>query len=262
MQLIPRYLVNNRITLIANEAGCVTEYRPVYNRNVPVYRGIDNVLQFRILNPDQKPINVAAYTPKFVAYDENMKMVIEHNGTLVAGDDSAATRGLFEVTITENDLLNLKQQYLSYTVYLEDSAGAKTLTYANSHFNACGTIYIDNCSFPGPIPTFEVSNFVQESFDADIFNSDTITAEPAINGNEALHTAVIYTNNFVGNVKVQATLSNQITDNTPWADIDTISFTGTETEPVPVNFNGVFSYIRFQSDANPDDKITKILVRN
>jgi hypothetical protein len=169
---------------------------------------------------------------------------------------------MFEVTITENDLLNLEQQYLSYTVYLEDSAGIKTLTYANSHFNACGTIYIDNCSFPGPIPTVEVNSFTQESFSSNIFNSSAVSAEPAINGNEALHTAVVYTNNFVGNVKVQATLSNQVTDNTPWADINTLSFVGTETQPVPVNFNGVFSHIRFQTDANPDNKITKILVRN
>ena len=52
MQLIPRYLVNNRTTIIANEAGFVTEYRPVYSRQIKVYSNIDNVLEFRVLNAD------------------------------------------------------------------------------------------------------------------------------------------------------------------------------------------------------------------
>ena len=57
MQLVPRYLVNNRIEIISNDAGFITEYRPVYQRQLKVYRGIDNKIQFRLLNADQKPIN-------------------------------------------------------------------------------------------------------------------------------------------------------------------------------------------------------------
>jgi len=38
--------------------------------------------------------------------------------------------------------------------------------------------------------------------------------------------------------------------------------TPTETEPTPVNFNGVFSHLRFYTETNPTDKISKILVRN
>ena len=41
-----------------------------------------------------------------------------------------------------------------------------------------------------------------------------------------------------------------------------LSTIGTETTPMPVNFNGVFSHLRFKTDANPADKITKVLVRN
>ena len=53
MQLIPRYLVSNRITIVVNETGFVTEYRPVYNRQLQVYKGIDNKIEFRVLNADQ-----------------------------------------------------------------------------------------------------------------------------------------------------------------------------------------------------------------
>ena len=53
-----RYLAPNRIDLLANEAGHITEYKPVYSRQLNVYKGIDNVLEFRLLNADQKPLDV------------------------------------------------------------------------------------------------------------------------------------------------------------------------------------------------------------
>ena len=97
-----RYLAPNRIEVLANEAGHVTEYRPVYSRQLNVYRGIDNVLEFKLLNPDQKPLDVDRYTPKFVAFDENNQMVISpRNGVnLQEGDSTAYTKkGLLKVTI-------------------------------------------------------------------------------------------------------------------------------------------------------------------
>jgi hypothetical protein len=117
MQFTPRYLVNNRINIVANVAGFVTEYRPVYQRQLQVYKGIDNVLQFKLLNAEQKPIPIETFTPMFVVFDENQNMIIERSCTLVPGDDSAALRGLFTVTITESDLLNVKDQFLQYNIY-------------------------------------------------------------------------------------------------------------------------------------------------
>ena len=260
MQLIPRYLVNNRTTIIANEAGFVTEYRPVYSRQLKVYKGIDNVLEFRILNADQKPIDVSNYTPKFQAFDENDNLVIEHDGVAITGDDSAAVRGLFKITVTDNDLLNIKSQYLKYNIHLINSSAEAVITYSNTHFGNDGVIYVSSEAFPGPRATYSVTTFSQT--DTNEWTSEHLNAEPAINGNEALHTAVIYADNYTGDVIVEATLDNQVTNQTGWATIDTLSFTGSETEPAPVNFNGVFSYLRFKTTADPANKISKILVRN
>ena len=257
MQLLPRYLVKNKITLVANEAGFVTEYNPVYQRHVQVYKGIDNILQFKLLNADQKPINTNLYTPVFVAFDENKHKVIEKD-CIVLDDGSSASKGLFQVTITEGELLNADQQYFSYTVYLVDQDNVNVLTYTDSHFGNNGIIYISGDAFPSIIDSKELSTFTQMG---DIWYSESIDAQPTINNNTALHTAVVYTENFVGNVTVQSTLENQITGTTAWADIATISFTGTETEPKSINFNGVFNYIRFMANSDPAN-INKILVRN
>ena len=259
MQLIPRYLVNNRITIIANEAGFVTEYRPVYSRQIKVYSNIDNTLEFRVLNADQKPVNIGNYTPKFQAFDENKNLIIEHDGVAIAGDDSAAIRGLFKIIISENDLLNVKSQYLSYAIHLVDSNGDKTLTYSDTHFGGKGIIYVDTAQYPAPKESLSVSTFLPENSS---WYSSSINAEPGINGNEALHTAVIYTDSYIGDVVVQATLDSNVTDATSWADIQTLSFTGSETEPTPANFNGVFNHIRFKTTASPANTISKILVRN
>jgi len=256
-----RYLVSNRTDVLANEAGHVTEYRPVYSRNLQVYKGIDNVLEFKLINPDQKPLDVDRYTPKFVAFDENRNMIIERDGVnLQEGDSTAYTKkGLFSVTITENDLLNVKDQYLSYNIYLVDFDETKIQTYANEWFDSAGVIKVSGSAFPGPSSSYNVGNFLQ---DDSVWYSEALDAQPGINGNEALHTTAVYTNNYVGDVVVQGTLENQVTGSTNWADVATVTLTGSETEPMPINFNGVFSYLRFKTTANPADTITKILVRN
>ena len=254
MTLIPRYLVDIRTTLVSNETGFATEYRPVYQKNLSVYKGIVNTLGFKLLNPDQKPYNLTGLTPKFVAFDENKRLVIEHDGVI-----SNANKGFFSVEINENDLLNLDQQYLSYNIYVVNSLNEKTLTYADEQLNATGTIYVSDTAFPGPAATHEVTTFTENNSE---FITQEITAQPALNGNEALHTAVYYTNGYAGNIKIQATLDNQVTLDTDWSDVVSTSFAGTEAEPTAVNFNGVYSYIRFVADADPSDTVSKILVRN
>jgi hypothetical protein len=261
MQLVPRYLVNNTTTVIADMTGFITEYRPVYSKQLQVYKGIDNVLDFRLLNADQKPVDITSYTPKFVAFDENNNMVLEKDATIL-DDGSTVTRGKFNVTITENELLNIKQQYLSYNIYLVETDGDKVLTYSQPNFGNDAVIYVNARTFPGPLVSYSVTAFEKEAVGVETWYSETVNAQPAINGNEALHTAAVYTSEYTGDVVVQATLDNQVTESTQWADIATLSFVGAEITPVPVNFNGVFSFLRFKTDADPADTITKILVRN
>ena len=180
MQLIRRYLLNNRIVLTANLAGQVTRYRSVYQRNINVYRNIDNVLQFEVKNADEKAVSILnTYTPKFKMWDENNTLVAEKDGTIIETSTPSKV-GQFTITLTENDLLNLKQQYMSYSVYLYHTNDAKNvLTYPNSHFGSQGTIYLNTSNFPGPKVSHEVKTFIQDTADNTIYNSETITADPA-----------------------------------------------------------------------------------
>lgn len=261
MQLLPRYLLKNKTNIVANIAGFSVEYSPVYQRTVQIYRGIDNVLQFRLFNADQKGIDLIGYTPRFVAWDENRNLVLELDG-VVQDDGSSAQRGKFSVTIQKNHLLDLKQQYLSYNIFLSKPDEPDTITYTDSHFGNDGKILVNTGAFPGAKTSKSISQFSQTGYDSGEYVSETINAEPAINSNSALHTATFYTQGFVGNVTVQATLENNVTEATQWADVATLVFDGEETEPVPVNFYGVLSFVRIKTDADPAGKITKVLIRD
>ena len=233
----------------------------MYTKQLQLYKGIDNVLEFRLLNADQKPVDITSYTPKLVAFDETNQMVLEKDCTIL-DDGSTVTRGKFKLTVTENELLNVKQQYLSYNVYLVETDGDKVLTYSQPNFGNDGVIYVNGTTFPGPLNSYSVTSFEQEAPAIETWYSETVDAQPAINGNEALHTVAAYTSSYIGDIVVQATLDNQVTGTTQWADIATMQLGGSETTPTPINFNGVFSHIRFKATANPADKITKVLVRN
>jgi hypothetical protein len=206
-------------------------------------------------------VDITSYTPKLVAFDETNQMVLEKDCTIL-DDGSTVTRGKFKLTVTENELLNVKQQYLSYNVYLVETDGDKVLTYSQPNFGNDGVIYVNGTTFPGPLNSYSVTSFEQEAPAIETWYSETVDAQPAINGNEALHTVAAYTSSYIGDIVVQATLDNQVTGTTQWADIATMQLGGSETTPTPINFNGVFSHIRFKATANPADKITKVLVRN
>jgi hypothetical protein len=262
MQLIPRYLSTNNAILVADLANNITEYRPVYRRTLQVYKGIDNVLTFEIKNADQKPLSILnTYTPKFVAFDEAKKLVVEHDGVILE-TSTPSRKGQFTVNVTENDLLNLKSQYLSYNVYLIKTADAtKVLTYGDTHYHSSGNIHISTDAFPGPAPTYEITSFTETSYDSDIFASEEVTAEPSKNGNDALHTAAVYTTDFEGDVAIQGTLDNNISSFTNWTDIHNVKLLS-PTQPQFINFNGVFSYIRVTYQNKVSGTIDKILVKN
>ena len=228
----------------------------MYTRQLQVYRGIENKVEFKLVNADQKAKSLTGYTAKFVAFDENNNLIIERVGT-----PHSTITGLFTVTLTESDLIDIEDQFLKYNIYLETDAGEKTITYSSAHFENSGTMKVSSEAFPGAKESISVTNFTKTPGQNNEWLSNNINAEPEINGNTALHTAVYYTTGYVGNIEIQATLDNGIPDTTAWTTISTNAFTGSETI-TPLNFNGVYTFIRFKTDADPSTTVTKILLRN
>ena len=192
MQLTPRYLVDNRTTILVSDTGLTTEYRPVYTKQIKLYRGIDNALQFKLLNADQKAVTLTGKTAKFVAHDDSKKLVIQHDGVA-----HGTITGLFTVTITDTDTLNLEDQYLTYSIILVDNTtSVRTLTYADTHFVNNGSMQLVSEVYPDAVASKAITSFTQEGSSGTYYSS-VISAEPGINGNEALHTAAIYSSSYI-----------------------------------------------------------------
>ena len=255
MQLVSRYLVSNKTVVVIDDTGNLTEYRKVYQRNIKIAKGIDNVITFEIKNHEQKPVSILnTYTPYVEVFTEDNVLLKRYVGT-IKETSTPNFKGHFTINVTDGDTLNLDAQYLSYTVYLMKTADmSNVLTYADSQYGITGTIELIGEAFPGAIESKQVSTFVDNV-------SSVVNGEPNINSNEALHTVAVYSTGFDGTVTIQGTLEDNTSSN--WFDIDTLTLTS-PTQPSFKNFNGVFSNIRFtiSNSAGNSGTIDKILVRN
>ena len=113
MQKIQSYLYPNRIIVTADLAGFTTEYKNVYQRNVKIYNGVDNVIEFDIKNADQKRIDLATL--------KGLKLnVMDSQGNALSKSPYTLTpttlTGIAKTVIPVDDLLDLSAQYLKYRI--------------------------------------------------------------------------------------------------------------------------------------------------
>ena len=59
------------------------EYRKVYQRNIKIAKGIDNVITFEIKNSDHKPVSILnTYTPYVEVFTEDDILLKRYIGTI------------------------------------------------------------------------------------------------------------------------------------------------------------------------------------
>ena len=263
MQLLPRYLVKNKVDILLSKIGFITEYKPVYQRTLNIYKGIDNTIQFRLINADQKPVDLTPYTPIVVAYDNAQNLIFERAAVVTDDGVTIAKRGMFHITFTDADTRNKDNQYLTYSVYLVDkTTGEKIISYANSHFEAPGIIQLKDGVYPSPKGGTPITHYTKIKVNNVYYwVSDAIEVAPGLNSNEALSTIAVYTNGYVGKLTVEGSLDPQISVPTYWATIIDKNITAQDTGIVPVNFTGVYVFVRIKFDQDPTTTITKALIK-
>ncbi|NBP56441.1 hypothetical protein EBU71_07895 [bacterium] len=141
MQKIQVYLYPNRITVLTNldENLTNTEWRIVYQRQVKIYKGIDNIIEIEIKNNDQKPVSIGTNQIKLVLMDQTRHNINTYIGTSL--EDSTHV-GIARITIPSIDLNNLDPQFLKFVVYQDQPSGPDILTYTDSQFGAVGSIQL------------------------------------------------------------------------------------------------------------------------
>jgi hypothetical protein len=144
MQKISSYLYPNRIQLLADLAGFTTEYTNVYQRNVKLYKGIDNVLEFDIKNADQKRIDLATLDTDSIKLN-----IMDAMGNGIAQYDVVPTtlKGLATTTVLATDLEGLDHQFLSYSVVAAQDT-VPVILYGDSRFGAIGKMELVGSIMP------------------------------------------------------------------------------------------------------------------
>ena len=204
MQTVSRYLINQLV--IAYVSGFHGRNSNVYDRRITLHRGVSNPLNFTFKNEDQKAQDITSKTYEFNIIDsESKKAVITKTLTVLDDGSTVATKGDASCTITEGDLLPLDAKFYNFAVREVKSDGSREITYSDTGYAAAGTIELLDGAYPEFLPSTNVSTFSTGGPLA--YVSGNIDARPGINNNKALHTIAVYTKNFSGALRVQATMS-------------------------------------------------------
>ena len=166
MQKISTYLYPNRIELLANLAGFTVEYTNVYQRNIKIYNGIDNTLEFDIKNPDQKRIDLSTLANLELNIMDIQGNSLPNSPYTVTPLNQTTKKGLASVTIPQDDLVDLDPQFLQFSVSaLKD--GKDIILYGDTRFGAVGKMELVG----NAMPTFRNEQVITSFFSDMSYNT-------------------------------------------------------------------------------------------
>ena len=266
MQTVSRYLLSQLVIAYIN--GYHGRNSKVYDRRLTLHRGVSNPITFTFKNEDQKAQDITSKTYEFNMIDsESKKAVLTKTLTVLDDGSTVSTKGDASCTITEGDLLPLDAKFYNFAVREVKSDGSREITYADTGYAAAGTVELLDGAYPEFVASTSVSSFTASGGPL-AYTSGNIDARPGINNNKALHTIAVYTKNFSGSLRVQATMSAS-PSTSDYFDI-TMEGAGSpnntfssSTAVTNFNFTGVYHGIRFSwgNDSGNTGVIDKILYR-
>jgi hypothetical protein len=145
MQKISSYLYPNRVELIADLVGFTVEFTSVYQRNVKIYNGIDNTIEFDIKNADQKRIDLTTLNVISLNVMDAAGISLPNSPYVIT--PIVGKKGIAYTTIPEADLETLTPQFLKYSVSAVKD-GKDVMLYADTRFGAVGTIELIGNAMP------------------------------------------------------------------------------------------------------------------
>ena len=243
MQSNSVYLYQNKIDVQISDNTQNRRNIVVYAANLILYKDVDNALFFQFKNSDQKRVPIGNMDFNLVVFDERSEREqILFEVPLTITD---ATTGKATVTVPEQFLYNVEAGLYKYAVTAVNLDGTEHATYVDDNLGMRGVAEIN----AGSGPIFKASQTL--TFDSMSKRTEAVTGQTQLHNNHNLHTAILkfadgVTAGFTGSLTVEATLDNitQQTVNVDWFDVAVFNYTDQE-ENVTINFNGVFSAVRF-----------------
>lgn len=231
MQKISFYLAKNRITVTTDASGFITENRQVYQRQLKLYKGIDNTIEFEIKNSEQRKVPVVGYTVVVKMFDSDHKLLFTVDGNAIP-----SKTGLMTVIIPKEKIKNIQPQKLQMAAYLLDQNFQEHILYSDTQFGVLGGVelfdaYNDKFAVGEIIETITKFNYEMglKSYVSEIASfgtkiNDDFSSSESFESVDSV-TVEIYNNPnaiYEGRVLVQATQNKSTAIGNIWDTISSI----------------------------------------
>lgn len=258
MQFNPVYLYTNKLDIFTtlSDSWSTERYRRVYNRNLKIFRGVDNRIDIQVRNSDQKASNITGSILVFnLVAQDTQDLVLQKDFT-----EMDLATGKVTVTLTANDLVNLDNGFYTYSIVKEvrtniDSTDYKVTSriplYVDSQYGANAVLEISGDVYGGVADSVIVDTFSYtnpqtqgENSPPAWYTSAIIDARPNTQSANPLHTFQFYSTNYTGTVLIQGSLDNQgaTPRESKWVTVSTVDLT-TETYK---NIQGKYNWFRIK----------------
>ena len=265
---------------------------PMNRSNFKVNKGYDTVIEFVLRDTDRKPIKLIDKRVELIVFDVKTNVLILTKPGKIIDDQ----KGICSITFNPIDVANLEVKSYAYSVKLISGNGLKEVMYIDQNQNARGYFDLTGDSYPKSIPTIVIPcNIVQNNMNQSTTNvipTSNLTPQTGWDGSQYnlltprwkssaysceslsrndIHTIAIYLNNFTGNVYIQGSLTDTVSEvDDDWFSIhpdgysDCVNFNNASGIEC-YNFFCNIKWVRFFVQPKPvinTGGITQILLRN
>ncbi len=273
MQFNPVYLYSNKVDVFTEQlAAWTTErYRKVYNRNLKIYKSVDNRIDIQVRNSDQKTMNIIGSTLVF-------NLVVRDTQDLVFKKDFTAqdlSTGKVTITLTEKELFDIDPGFYQYSVVkevretvsdTEYKVTSRIPLYVDSQYGALANIEVlgDVEGTVSPSQVIKEFSLVDpttsgEASPPPYFLSTIVDANLNRATADSLHTFQFYFNGYSGRVVLQGNLDTQggTPRETKWSDL--LTFTP-DADIVYKNIVGKYNWFRIKHEPQRSTSTAKFII--
>lgn len=259
MQLDSVYLYPNRLDAFTNIQDLELErYRQVYQRNLKIYRGADNKIEFRVKSSDQKFKNVGDSIFVFsILGTETAELILQKD--CITQD---AETGKLYVVISERELLDIEPGLYEFSLVYETRSNIDSTSYTvssrypayvDSQYGSLGRLEILQSLQGEPKSSYEVSEFKSYALvdpADDFFLSGIIDANSQLVTPQSLHTFDMYFTGYTGRIIIQGSLDQGGNPQT-WTDLKTLDYVDVNREYT--NIIGKYNFFRIKHIPDQND---------
>jgi hypothetical protein len=275
MHKLPIYIYETGYTLFSDLDGAVRQgYTPMYQKDIQVAKGVTNTIKFTVKNQDQKPLDINGETLTFNLVNKETGAVhLQKQCTTLDDGSTTATKGVATLTLSESDTASLVSKFYKFSVTRTIGGSGNHVTYANTYYEIAGTMEIVDQVYPSFSDSTELPNtdftrplttdFYRKGGQVTEYYSSLVDAQPEYKRNGALHTFQYYNSTYTGTLTIEGTLDPQVSSDTSWVTLDTVSFNGL-TDDSYINVTGVYNWFRLKHlpDNSNTGTLDKVLVRS